>query len=55
MQIKEDCYFLTKNNGFQVVDGYGTLEWHKIFSKVKKAFYNQIKNTKIWTKKYNEL
>lgn len=35
MHMKENCHFLAKNNGFQVIGGYGDLEWLKIFSKVK--------------------
>lgn len=34
MQTKDNAPFLTKNNGFQVVDGHGALEWLKI-SKAK--------------------
>lgn len=35
MRTKENCHFLTQNNGFLVVDGYTALEWLKIFSEVK--------------------
>lgn len=49
MKTKENCYFLTKKNGFRIVDGYGVLEWLKSIFK-SKSFYNQIQNTKIRTK-----
>ena len=53
IQTKESSLFLTKNNGFRVVDGYGALEWLKTFQ--SRGFCNQIQNVKIQTKWYDKL
>ena len=54
MQTKENSPILTKNNGFQVVDGYGALEWLKHIFK-SRDFCNQTQNVKIQTKRYDKL
>lgn len=54
MQTKENSPILTKNNGFQVVDGYSALEWLKNIFK-SRDFCNQIQNVKIQTKRYDKL
>lgn len=44
IRTKENCHFLTQNNGFQVVDGYSALERLKIFSEVKAFVIKSIKS-----------